>query len=422
MQNIVLNQVDFLPGMQKTVIFIGECTDNDFEVVNTLNDKIVFTGKIGEAKFDTYSGETVRCGDFSAVTQEGCYYIRTLSCGRSYRFTIAQDVYNYLITDMVRMMYLQRCGTALDERHAGIYSHIPCHTEMAYLYGTDVGRDASGGWHDAGDYGRYTVAAALTAAEMMLAYEAFPKLFSDDTHILESGNTISDILDEVRYGLDWLFKMQDSSGGVYHKVTCAGFPGFVMPEEERDKLILCPLSKTATGSFAAVMAMASDCFKGIDGEYAQRCLSAAEKAWDFLMSGSGELITRNPEGIITVAYENNSCINETYWAAQLYKATKAPQYREVFDSIAAEKVLMGFGWENVGDLGNIAYLSLDDNLADPAISAKIRSEIIGSAEWRISVADSGGYAVATDSYCWGSNSQIAGSRMNLMLAYSRTAE
>ncbi|MDY4588192.1 MAG: glycoside hydrolase family 9 protein [Oscillospiraceae bacterium] len=421
MQNIVLDQVGFLPGMQKSVIFRGECRDDEFEVVNALDDMAVFTGKIGEAKFDPYSGENVRCGDFSAVTKAGCYYIRTLSCGRSYSFTIAQDVYNDLVSDMVRMMYLQRCGTALDDKHAGIYAHIPCHTEKAYLYGTDVGKDVSGGWHDAGDYGRYTVAAALTAAEMMLAYEAFPNLFSDETNIPESGNGIPDILDEVRYGLDWLFKMQDISGGVYHKVTCAGFPGFVMPEEERDRLILCPLSKTATGSFAAVMAMASDCFKGIDGEYAQRCLSAAEKAWDFLMSGSGELITHNPEGIFTGAYENSSCINETYWAAaQLYKATGTPQYREVFDSIAAEKVLTGFGWENVGDLGNIAYLSLDDNLADPAISAKIRSEIIGSAEWRISVADSGGYSVATDNYCWGSNSQIAGSGMHLMLAYSLT--
>ena len=70
MQNIVLNQVGFLPGMQKTVIFIGECTDNDFEVVNTLNDKIVFTGMIGEAKFDTYSGETVRCGAFPPLRRK----------------------------------------------------------------------------------------------------------------------------------------------------------------------------------------------------------------------------------------------------------------------------------------------------------------------------------------------------------------
>lgn len=306
------------------MIFRGECRDDEFEVVNALGDKVVFTGKIDEVKYDPYSGGNVSCGDFSVVTEPGCYYIRTFSCGKSYSFTIAQNVYNNLITDMVRMMYLQRCETALDERYAGIIAHKSCHSDIAYLCGTDVGRDVSGGWHDAGDYGRYTVAAALTAAEMMLAYEAFPKLFSDETNIPESGNGIPDILDEVRYGLDWLFKMQDSSCGVYHKETCAGFPGFVMPEE-RDKVILCPLSKTATGSFAAVMAMASDCFKGNDGEFARKCLSAAEKAWDFLMSGKGELITQKSEDMINGAYENSSYINEIYWAAaQLYKATGAP--------------------------------------------------------------------------------------------------
>ena len=423
MQNIVVNQVGFLPEMKKTAVFGSKCRDNEFEVVNSSDDRAVYTGKIGAEKYDPYSGENVRCGDFSAVAQEGCYYIRTLSCGKSHSFTIAQDVYNNLITDMVRMMYLQRCGTALDEKHAGVFAHTPCHTEMAYVYGTNIGIDVSGGWHDAGDYGRYTVAAALTAAEMMLAYEANPELFSGETNIPESGNGIPDILNEVKYGLDWLFKMQDSSGGVYHKVTCAGFPGFVMPENERDRLILCPLSKTATGSFAAVMAMASDCFREIDGEYARKCLCAAEKAWAFLMSGKGELITRNPEGIITGAYENSSCINETYWAAaQLYKATGKTEYGEVFGQIAAQKVLMGFGWENVGNLGNLAYLSLDEKLADPLTVQRIRDDIIGCADWHISVADLGRYAVATENYCWGSNSQIAGSAMQLMLAYGLTSD
>lgn len=359
----------------------------------------------------------------SSAAAEGCYYIRTESGERSHCFKISQNVYDSLINDAVRMMYMQRCGTELAEKYAGIFAHKACHTERAYLYGTDISADVSGGWHDAGDYGRYTVAAALTAAEMMLAYEACPQLFPDDTNIPESGNGIPDILDEVRYGLDWLFKMQDSSGGVYHKVTCAGFPGYIMPEEEHDRLILCPLSKTAAGSFAAVMAMAHDCFKVIDKEYALRCLTAAEKAWDHLVSGKGKLITGNPDGIITGAYENTDCINETYWAAaQLYKATKNIKYREVFDKIAAEKVLLGFGWENVGGLGNLAYLSIDDTIADPFVREKVKNEVIGHAEWCISVADSGGYAAATENYCWGSNSQILGCGMKLMMAYELTSD
>lgn len=422
MQKILLNQIGFLSNMQKLAVFSGIKTGSEFRIIDNKNDKVVYIGAVGAERFDHNTGETVCCGDFSELTAEGSYYI-VVSGERSHNFTISDNVYNDIMTDAVRMMYMQRCGTALDEKYAGIFAHKSCHTEHAYLYGTDTSVDVSGGWHDAGDYGRYTVAAALTAAEMMLAYEACPQLFSDDTNIPESKNGIPDILDEVRYGLDWLFKMQDSSGGVYHKVTCAGFPGYVMPEEERDKLILCPLSKTATGSFAAVMAMAYECFRSIDEEYAFKCLSSAEKAWEHLISGKGELITQNPDGIITGAYENNSCINETYWAAaQLYKATKSAKYREVFEKLAAENVLFGFGWENVGSLGNLAYMSIDDTLADPKIREKVQNEIIGHAEWCISVADSGEYAVATENYCWGSNSQILGCGMKLMMAYELTSD
>ncbi|MGN0648922.1 MAG: glycoside hydrolase family 9 protein [Oscillospiraceae bacterium] len=422
MQKVIVNQVGFLPKMQKLAVFRGIEAGSEFLVVDNNNDRVVYNGKVGAEKYDKYSGETVCCGDFSELTTQGSYYI-TVSGERSHSFGISDNIYNSLITDAVRMMYMHRCGTELVEKYAGIFAHKPCHTERAYLYGTDISVDVSGGWHDAGDYGRYTVAAALTAAEMMLAYEACPKLFTDNTNIPESGNNIPDILDEVKYGLEWLFKMQDSLGGVYHKVTCAGFPGYVMPEKECDRLILCPLSKTATGSFAAVMAMAYDCFKHSDAEYASRCLSSAEKAWDFLISGKGELITQNPDGIYTGAYENSSCINETYWAAaQLYKATQNIKYRRVFDEIAAENELNGFGWENVGSLGNLAYLGIDKRLVDTAIREKLTKEIIGHAQWCISVADSGGYSVATENYCWGSNSQVLGSGMKLMMAYELTAD
>ena len=422
MQKIILDQIGYLPSMQKSAVFRGISTDSEFQVIDLQNGEAVYTGKAGIGKYDKYSGETVCCGDFSELTAEGSYYI-TVSGERSHNFTISDNVYNDFITDAVRMMYMQRCGAELDEKYAGIFAHKLCHTDKAFLYGADTCVDVSGGWLDAGDYGRYTVAAALTAAEMMLAYEACPQLFSDDTSIPESGNGIPDILDEARYGLDWLFKMQDSSGGVYHKVTCADFPGYVMPEEERDKLILCPLSKPATGSFAAVMAMAHDCFRSFDEEYALKCLSSAEKAWDFLISGKGELITGNPDGIITGAYENSSCINEVYWAAaQLYKASKNVKYREIFEKIAAKNVPFGFGWENVGGLGNAAYLSVDETLADPVIREKIKKEVIGHAEWCISVADSGGYSVAAENYCWGSNSQILGCGMKLMMAYELTSD
>ncbi len=120
------------------------------------------------------------------------------------------------------MLYLQRCGEVITDSDFG---HSACHTGMASVYGTNEKIDVSGGWHDAGDYGRYIVPAAKTIGDLLYAYEANPKLYSDNIGIPQSGNGIPDILDEARYELEWMMKMQRADGGVYHKVTCEKFPG-----------------------------------------------------------------------------------------------------------------------------------------------------------------------------------------------------
>lgn len=173
------------------------------------------------------------------------------------------------------MLYLQRCGTKVEDDKFG---HPSCHDSIATIYKTDQKIDVSGGWHDAGDYGRYVVAAAKAVADLMYAYEANPEIYSDNIGIPESGNGTPDILDEVRYELEWMLKMQDKSdGGVYHKVTCDTFPGYVMPEKETKPLIVMPKSTTATADFAASMAMAYEFYKDIDADFAAKCLDAAKK-------------------------------------------------------------------------------------------------------------------------------------------------
>ena len=263
-QKIITNQIGYLPNASKIAVFRGNNQDTEFEVVNLSNDTVVYIGKITGSIENQTANETDRYGDFSEVMEDGTYLIRTKSLGDSYTFEIAPDVYNGLLEDAVRMMFTQRCGTELTSDYVGDFAHKECHSEMAVIYGTEEKIDVSGGWHDAGDYGRYVVAAANTAAEMLLAYENNPDLFSDGTNIPESENGVPDILDEVQYCLDWMFKMQNEEGGVYHKVTCAEFPGYIMPEYEMEELIVCPVSKTATADFAALMAMSYDVYKNID--------------------------------------------------------------------------------------------------------------------------------------------------------------
>lgn len=87
-----------------------------------------------------------------------------------------------------RMLYLQRCGAEVEE---GVFSHPACHNTEAVIYGTSEKIDVTGGWHDAGDYGRYVVPGAKAVADLLFAYEAAPELYSDNIGIPESGNGIS---------------------------------------------------------------------------------------------------------------------------------------------------------------------------------------------------------------------------------------
>ena len=77
------------------------------------------------------------------------------------------------------MLSLQRCGQTLTADWAGAFAHEQCHTQIATIYGTDQQLDVSGGWHDAGDYGRYVPTGTKTVIDLMLAYQMNPHLFTD---------------------------------------------------------------------------------------------------------------------------------------------------------------------------------------------------------------------------------------------------
>ena len=80
------------------------------------------------------------------------------------------------------MLYLQRCGTEIED---DTFGHVACHNTKATIYGTSETIDVSGGWHDAGDYGRYVVPGAKTVADLLYAYAASPSSYGDATGIPE---------------------------------------------------------------------------------------------------------------------------------------------------------------------------------------------------------------------------------------------
>jgi endoglucanase len=330
---INLNQVGYLPNAVKVAVMNGDAITDKASVVDCATGKAVYEGAVAAASMNKSTGRNEARFDFSSVTAPGTYKI--VSGGiESYEFKIGDNIYDEAFKASLRMFYLQRCGCELTQDLAGDFAHPVCHAEKATIFGTKDKIDVSGGWHDAGDYGRYVVSGAKAAADLMLAYNLYPSAFDDALGIPESGNGIPDVLDEVRFELDWLFKMQNSEGGVYHKVTCANFPGFVMPEEETEELIVTPVSTTATADFAAVMAMASVVFAEFDMPYSQRCLDAATRATNYLESHKGVEGTKNPDGIVTGEYPDDKDIDERIWAyAELYKATGEAVYDEEFSKL-----------------------------------------------------------------------------------------
>ena len=379
--NVQLNQVGYRPNDRKTATFrIGDtmsvsdfCNSNgkisdEFKVVKADTGEVVYTGKMSDITSSDFNGEVNAVADFTSVKEPGKYRVVSDDNGSSYEFTIEDDVYNDLFVSSMRMFYLQRCGVELPEDLAGKYAHKACHNSLARVYGTDKMIDVSGAWHDAGDYGRYIVAAAKAVVDLLMAYEYFPETMETSFNIPESGNGIPDIIDEVKFELDWMLKMQDEeSGGVYHKVTCKTFPGFVMPEYETDELVVSPISDTATCDFAATMAYAYRVFSKLPDKYgndaklyadaADKYLAAANKAMGFLENNrAGEF--KNPSDIVTGEYGDSRTIDEFFWAyAEMYKTTGDKKYEDALKKINIDDVPGEFGWKEVGDYGFYAYIT-----------------------------------------------------------------
>jgi len=176
---VAINQLGYLPKAQKIVYFTSDI--KSFNVVDQKTGDIMFSGRymLGQ-ETDAATGQTIYIGDFSSFGKPGEYIIKGSNNTESVPFSINADVYNNLYQESLKSFYIQRCGMELTKEFAGDFAHPACHIEKA-IYHKDVKktgtREVSGGWHDAGDYGRYIVNGAYSVAVMLLGYEMFPAGF-----------------------------------------------------------------------------------------------------------------------------------------------------------------------------------------------------------------------------------------------------
>lgn len=393
---------------RKTAVLTSE-TDKFY--LNDINDSCVFSGKAEHFGCDKLSGDDVYIADFSGFEHEGTYYLTADNGGTSERFFIGRNAHSRVLDDMTKAFYYLRCGCGLDEKHAGKFAHGKCHTAPALLWNDhSVSLDVSGGWHDAGDYGRYVTAGACALAHLLYAYKMFPNTFDrQNINIPESGGRLPDILAECKVELDWLLKMQRSDGAVYHKATTAHHAAFIMPEEDTAQMYVLPVSSMATADFSAVCALASGIFRQFDSEYSTKLLMAAEKSGQWL-NDNPEYYFDNPKECKTGGYGEDSDRDNRFWAwAELFTATGEEKYHVLMKEALNDKFpVTALGYGSVGGLGALGYMLYSGD-KDASLSDFFKKAFSDEALRLKALADSCGYGAAMDErdYCWGSN-------MNLM--------
>lgn len=244
---------------------------------------------------DAASGDDVWWVDVSALSAPGTYYVWSPSRRlRSYDFVVGDDVYRGALRAALKTFYWQRCGVAKAKANALDWAdERPCHTgdtsTLAARGHKDRGpKDLAGGWHDAGDYNKYVWYSVSNAILYLLrAWEAAPELFPDGfLDIPEAGNGVSDLLDEVKWELDYLLKMQLPDGSVLSRVHAAGDAnGKAPPSTDDAPRFYEDPTVDGGGVFTGSCALASRVFtRAGQGAYGARLKAAALAGWTWLVA------------------------------------------------------------------------------------------------------------------------------------------
>ena len=409
------NQVGYGAKLPKQAILTGK---GSHCYLLDESHRVVLQPPLTDARFDIASGDTVRIADFSQVTQPGRYFL--FADGEKVMIDICDAPYHALNNALVKALYYQRCGCALEEEHAGAFHHAACHMGKATLiHDENVVLDVAGGWHDAGDYGRYIAPAAVTVGHMLYAYELFPQVYGDELNIPESGNGVPDILNECRYELEWMLKMQREDGGLYHKVATRYFAKFVMPEEDLDELLLFRATHCSTAGFAASLAQAYRMYLPYDRAFAETALAAAVKAWNWMEANPLFVPFVNPPDVNSGPYGDDSCEDELFWAScELFAATGEDKYWAAMRARADHVDVSKIGWRECAGFGALNCLFANKNIPDPAFLARMRERVIMAADECHHLALQSGYgtSLSADGYTWGSSLPIMINAMVLILA------
>jgi hypothetical protein len=451
--NIVVDQFGYRTGDEKIAVIRSPQTGFDtamkftpgamYALVDAHTSAMIMTGAPmpwNGGATDASSGDKAWWFDFSSVTKAGDYFVLDLGqMVRSDVFTISDVIYRDVLVQAVRMLYYQRDGFAKDAQHAGAdWVDAAAHMGKCYLYSDaakTLNKDLHGGWWDAGDFNKYTNWGAEDVIELLRAYEDNPVAFGDDTNIPESGNGVPDLLDEAKWELDWLVRMQNTDGSVLSVVDepSAPSPSFGNPPDTSPSKVTTPCfygpqTTAASLSTAAAFAYASRVLAGVSKVetiypgFTADLANRAKQAWTWAQAN---------KAVYFYNAQNNVAAGEQEVGAggipfkllesslYLFELTSDPTYQAVFDANYGSFQLIQSGSSDAyhGAEQEVLLGYTQAKGATPAVVQKILTSFKSASKSGDNLGAITGnkdpYMAYLSSYTWGSN-QVKADQGNLL--------
>jgi hypothetical protein len=432
---------------------------NTYAVVDQSTGVIVKEGPLiawnGGAR-DEVSGDKVWWFDFSDVTIPGTYAIVDIGMGvRSPEFQIDDRVYRVVLKHAARMYFYQRAGFKKIAETAGpdwadAASHMgpgqdpqtrPWRAKRGLIGGLSARiksdasqiKDLHGGWFDAGDYNKYTSWTARNIIVLLRAYDENPTAFGDDSGIAESGNGVPDILDEVKWALDWLARMQNSDGSL---LCVQGLDQASPPSAAKGPSYYGPATTAASFMGSAAFAYAAKIYsKRPEAElkrYGDELATRAKRAWDWATANPSVMYYNNDDakqpgsrGLASGQQEMDNA-QRTFAkfeaSVYLYELTDEVSYKDFVESNYTSMV-KSYGptqWDADRQEALLYYTRL------PAISAQAKSQILNKFVANVTrnvdqlpmvTNNEDPYRAPIKDYTWGSNqSKLLQARLYQLLA------
>ncbi len=421
-QNFIhINQLGYFANGSK-VAMLTDMDADTYTLRLARNNQVVFSGMANPQKTWNSSGENIQMIDFSEFKTPGKYYVQ-IGTERSYPFEIRQSGnYDSLAVWTMKAFYLWRASCPIEAKYAtymGVnYARQTGHPDTVVYIHKGVANEkrhiesevnGTKGWYDASDYNKYVVNAGFSIQFIALLNELYPEYCKNlRLNIPETGNGVPDILNELKWELDWMLSMQDpTDGGVYFKLTTLAFSKMEMPSQDQDDRYMVGKSTSSALNFASSMAVAARLFAPYDSvfpNYSNKMLEAAKKAYEWAVIHPNSAF-KNPEDVTTGEYGDNYFSDEFFLAnVQLFISTGNKKY---YDKIKFTQTYDSPTWHDENSLGLIEMAIHIDNLPQYVDKNQIGIKFKGLSESIYKQYYYNVGKVPIKKFEWGSNGVVA---------------